>query len=81
MSETVTVTSSIVPPGSKLQNVRNGQYALPSLYIEVFEVIFGCIVVAFILGRQWQALQTRRAIKKAAPSSLKDLAHATPESA
>jgi hypothetical protein len=68
MSETVTVTSSIVPQGTKLQNVRNGQYALPSLYIEVFEVVFGCLVVAFILGKQWKAVQSKKAAaQKAAP--------------
>lgn len=58
-------TSSIVPPGQKLVNVRNGHMTIPTFYIEVFEIAFGFLIVAFILGRQYKAIQKKKEIRLA----------------
>lgn len=51
--------SSIVPAGATLVNVRNHHAKFESIHLEVFEIVFGTLILAFIIGRQVQALRLR----------------------
>lgn len=54
------VESSIGTPGVGLRNVTNGNPSIDSLFLEVFCVIFGSLIVAFIIGQQWSAAQEKK---------------------
>ncbi len=54
------VASSIGTPGIGLRNVTNGTPVLPSIFLEVFCLVFGFFVLACILGWQWQEQKKKK---------------------
>lgn len=69
MATNTNIQSSIVPQGNSLQNVRNDQFTVNSLSLEIFHILCFFVVAYFIFGKD--LISKNKKAKKVAPPQIK----------